>query len=455
MSTGESVRARRRGTAVAGAGGVAALGLGAVAVAQPLALAAVVVVPLVALVPAVAVTFASAADGVALPLLLTGRTATTVNIGVLAATILAALVAVLRGRVDRRVGWPVLAMTAFVLPATLIAVDEFPSSQWLSGMRYVFIPLLVALLASTMSARAVRMVLRVLTVLLALNAVVSGIESALGSDRLLALTHLSYGTNIRNIGTTLRAMGTFATNYQLGAFAGVLTAAALLWWGTLEGARKDRIWRIVAVASGVACLVFSTYRTGIIVLVVAIAAAVFLTRGVVAGWVRIAAAVGGALAVIGFLAVGLGSTSSLFERYGVWGQLLAASPRFFGRGLGFSGAASEAVGSSISIFTDNYYISMWLQFGVGGLLAMALFLVVAVGLFRIGRRGNSRAALALTIWVGVLVGFYFVELWEYTSAMSIVALVLAASVGRASGDPTPVPVLSSPIRPSRRPRDRH
>ncbi|PZE29911.1 MULTISPECIES: hypothetical protein [unclassified Curtobacterium] len=450
MSTSEALRSRRRGATVVGVGSVAAVGLGAAAVAQPAAIVLLVALPLVALVPAVAVCFAAAADGVTLPLLLTVHSATAVNMAVLGATILAALVAVLRGRIDRRVGWPVLGMVALVLPATVLAVFELPSAQWLSGLRYVFIPLLVALLASTMTARTVRTVLRVLTTLLAVNAVVSGIESALGSDRLLALTGLSYGTNIRNIGTTLRAMGTFGTNYQLGAFAGVLGAVALLWWGTLEDARRDRVWRIVAIASGVACLVFSTYRTGIVVFVVAIAAAVFLTRGVVAGWVRVAAAVGGLLAVIGFLAVGLGNAGSLLERFAVWGQLLAASPRFFGRGLGFAGAASQAKGSALQVFTDDYYISMWLQFGVGGVLAIVLFLAVAVALYRAGRRGNRRAALAVTIWIGVLVGFFFVELWEYTSAMSIVMLVLGASGSHARAVDTGPVTVPAP-RPSRRP----
>lgn len=422
--------AARRGALVTGAGGVGAVGLGVAAVAFPPVLLGVVAVPLVLLVPLVPVLIGTLSDGIVFPLLLTGRGSSLLNIGVLATTLMGLAAVLLRGTVNPRIARFALAVLALALPGLLVALDTEPVSQVLSGARYLAVPIVMAMIASTLGSAQLRVLLKCVTALMSVSAVAAAIEQSLGSDRLLALTGLAYGVSIRNFGSALRAPGTFATNFHLGAYASVVAVIALLWWGTLEGARRDWPWRVVALGASLACLALSTYRTGVVLLVVSVVAAIFLSGGAVKTWVRLLVAGLGAVVAIGFVAVGLGNTNSFFQRLGVWGDLLAGRPGFLGRGVGYSGAASGAAGSARQIFTDNYYISLWLQLGLPGVLIAVLLIGVAVHLYRAGSAGSPRAAVAVALWCGALVAFFFVELWEYTSAMSLIAVVIGASAAR-------------------------
>ncbi|MCU1407825.1 MAG: hypothetical protein JWQ43_4128, partial [Glaciihabitans sp.] len=144
-------------------------------------------------------------------------------------------------------------------------------------------------------------------------------------------------------------------------------------------------------------------------------------------WVKISVAVTGIAVGVGFFAVGLGDSKSFFQRLDIWAQLLGNDSALLGHGIGYVGAASGAAGSAIQIFTDNYYISLWLQFGIPAIASIGILIAVLVMLFREGKRGNSRAALAASLWAGLLVAFFLVEFWEYTSSMCLVAVVIGAS----------------------------
>ena len=414
-------------TILVAAGAAVTVVLGALSAAIPALLAGLAALPFVLLVPVVPIAIAVLADGVALPLLLSGRGTAQVNVIVLGAVLLGVVVPLLRRRVDAATAWMILMLGAAVSGGIVIAIVEFPLAQTLSGLRYVLVPALVAVLASTLTARTMRMLLRVVTVTMTLSAIAAAVETAIGSDRLLTLTGLAYGVSIRNFGEALRAPGLFATNFHLGAFAGVMAAVALLWWGTLPGADRDLGWRAVALVTSVASLLLSTYRTGVLLLVVAIVAAVVLGGGAVRAWAKVVVVVVGLGVAVGFQIAGLANTSSILERIGIWGRLLAGPPALLGNGIGAVGAASGAQGSARQIFTDNYFISLWLQFGVLGIVVVGIFVAIAARLLMLGRRGNRAAALAACLWIGVLVAFVFVEFWEYTSAMSLVTAVVAFS----------------------------
>ncbi|MCU1558925.1 MAG: hypothetical protein JWN09_2920 [Microbacteriaceae bacterium] len=430
--------AARRAAVTTAVGGTAAVGFGALAAALPLALPAVIVVPVVVLVPIVAVAFAVLADGVVFPLLLTGTGATILNMGVLGAALLALPAALIRRAVNPVVLRIVVVLALMIVPGIVIALFVFPSSQVLSGIRYFVVPVAVAVLASSLSDRQLRLLLKAVTMLIAASFIAAIIETMLGSDALLKLTGLAYGVSIRNFGAALRAPGTFATNFHLGAYSSVVAVVALLWWGTLRGSNRDVAWRIVALVSSIGCLALSTYRTGVVLLVVSVIAAVFLSGSAVRLWLKLAVAIVGIGVATGFLLIGLGNTDSYFQRLDVWNGLLSGSPSLLGRGIGYAGAASGAAGSAIQIFTDNYYISLWLQFGIPGLVIVGIFVGIFVALFRAGRLGNSRAAVAVSLWTGVLVAFAFVELWEYTSAMCLIALVVGSSAaGYRRSSPAP------------------
>lgn len=438
-----SRRAARRGALATGVGGVGAVGLGALAAAFPIAVPALIALPVVLFFPLAAVALAVLADGVAFPLFIAGSAATLVNIGVLGAVLVALPAVLLRGRANTLVVRVTLALLVTSVTGLLIAVLVFPVSQVLSGTRYFVVPLAVAVLATTLDARKIRLLLRAVAVLMTISFAAAIVETALGSDRLLAITGLAYGTSIRNIGEALRAPGTFATNFHLGAYSSVVAVIALLWWGTLEGARKDLVWRGVALVSAIGCLALSTYRTGVVLLVVSVVAAIFLSGDAVKPWVKATVAFLGIGVAIAFIAVGLGNTNSLFQRFEVWAGLFDGPLALLGHGVGYAGAASGAAGAEKYVFTDNYYLSLLLQFGIPGAITIGIFFGVFAALFRQGRRGNRRAALAVCLWAGVLVAFLFVELWEYTSAMCLIALVVAASARGHLGSAPPSPTGST------------
>ena len=429
------MRASRWRQVVVSTGGViTASAAGFVGAASPALIAIAVALPLVVLVPAVAVSFAVLADGVAFPLLIGGTSSTLVNIGVLASVVCAVPAVLLRKKASSAVVRIAAILAAAAVPGAVAAVALLPASQVLSGARYVAVPVLVAILASTLTDRARRTLLILITIEMAVSFFAAIVETAIGSDRLLALTGLDYGVTIRNIGETLRAPGTFATNYHLGSFAGIFAVVSLLWWGSLRGASRDIVWRVVAVISSIGCLVLSTYRTGLVIVLVSVAAAILLSGRRLPGWAKIILAVGAAGVAAGFVIAGLGSTSSLYERLAIWAALLTDSVAPFGRGLGYAGAASGAADAAAHIFTDNYYISLWLQFGLCSVIFFCIFAAITVLLARMGRRGERRALAAACLWIGVLVAFAFVELWEYTSAMSLVGLVLGSSAIAASSE---------------------
>ncbi|CAN5357183.1 hypothetical protein BH09ACT1_BH09ACT1_08060 [soil metagenome] len=430
----ETRAAPRRAALVTTVGGIFAVLFGAVAAAFPVAIAAVIALPAIVFVPVVALAIAVLADGIVFPLLLLGTGPTLLNIGVLAAGILALPAVLIRSSANRTVIRVVTVLAVLTATGIVAGLLTEPPGQVLSGVRYFAVPLMVAVLASTLTDRMLRLVLKGVTILITASAIAAAVETALGSDELLKITGLAYGVSIRNIGAALRAPGTFATNYHLGAYASVVAVIALLWWGRLDGARRDIVWRLVALAAAIACLAFSTYRTGVVLLVVSVLAAAFLSGTAVSRGIKITVAVVGIAVAAGFFAIGLGSTNSFFQRLDVWGALFEGVPAFLGHGIGYAGAASGAAGSAKQIFTDNYYISLWLQFGIPGIVIIGIFFGIFVALFRAGRRGNRRAAIAVSLWTGTLVAFFFVELWEYTSAMCLIALVIGAS---ATGYRTP------------------
>jgi hypothetical protein len=418
----------RRGTITLATGGLAAVGFGGLAAAYPLSVAVVILVPLVILVPIVAVAYAVLADGIAFPLLLVGSTSTLVNIGVLIVVLVALPAVFLRRAANPAVNRVVLLILALAVPGVIIAIFTLPSAQWLSGIRYLVIPLAVAILGSALSPGQLRLLFKAVACLMVINLLAAGIETALGSDALLKLTNIGYGVSIRNFGTALRAPGTFATNYQLGAFTAVAAVIALVWWGTLKDARRDLPWRIVAVLSALGSLALSTDRTGVILVAVGVVAAVLFSGSVVKPWIKLGTVLLVVALVTCFFLIGLGDTQSFFQRLGVWSQLLAGPPALLGNGIGYSGAASGAAGSAAQIFTDNYYISLWLQFGIFGILISLVFVGILIALYRLGWHGNHAASVAASLLLGTLVAFFFVEMWEYTSAMSLVAVVVGASV---------------------------
>ncbi len=308
-------------------------------------------------------------------------------------------------------------------------VSAVPPNQVLAGFRLLATPLLCAVIALGMSKQQASSVLKVATILAVASAVASVVETRLGIGGLLDVG-LTYGTNIRQYEGELRAPGLFTTNYALGAFAGVLGALAFVWWPVLGLSRWDRIWRWVAIAASSACLVLSIYRTGILVLLFSLALWIAISEeGRSAFGRRLLGGIAGAVAVAYVLSAGFGSAASLEDRTRVWSRVLAQYDlEILGHGLGFSGAASSSRFAIDRVTVDNYYLSLALQLGV--FAAPLLFLMALSTLWMLRHARRVPILRAGIVLAACLVGFLFVDFWEYTAAMALALTSAGVAYGR-------------------------
>lgn len=383
----------------------------------------------VALRPWLAIVAVLAADGLALLLVLGHVDTAAVDSGVFLLT----LTALLASRARARSPLPsvvvvLLVLVALVLTCGLLVASSagIPFSQSLSGLRRFAVPAICGLIALSMSEREASRVLRAATVLVSASAVAALVEQSLGAGALES-AGLTYGVTVRHYQEELRAPGLFATNYTLGAFAGVLGGLAVAWWPTLR-TRSDKVWSTMALLASCACLLLSIYRTGIVVLIVSVALWLLIVerRGTLG---RRLLTVTAAVSAVGYVfSAGLGSTGSLLQRGQLWRDVVdryGIPP--LGHGLGFSGAASESRFSARTVVVDNYYLSLSLQYGLLAIAIIGPLVVLSVLMLRQSRqfpRLRSGAVLA-----ACLVAFLFVDFWEYTSAMSLAMTAVAVGYG--------------------------
>ena len=94
---------------------------------------------------------------------------------------------------------------------------------------------------------------------------------------------------------------------------------------------------------------------------------------------------------------------------------------FLGNGIGFcGGATTSSFARNISqIFVDNFYISIFLQVGVIGLI------LYAATLFGFFYNTNS---LGKSVMLSIVLTSFITELWDYTSVANL-ALMIVATVG--------------------------
>jgi hypothetical protein len=326
-----------------------------------------------------------------------------------------------------------VALVIVFVAAFLISTYSLPQVQALQGIRLAITPLACAVVGLSLKRWEMIFLLKLATVVLSLSAVAVVVESIIGTSGLVN-AGLEYGSSVRNFsGGALRAPGLFYTNYELGAFASVLTALAITWWPIVETGKSATIWRMLAIAAGILCLFGSIYRTGMIVVLVAVLIWILVstTIGMLRKVLAAGVLVGGILAI---QALGFDSSSSTIERFSIWDRVLSAYPAtILGYGVGSSGAASGSRFAVERVITDNFFISVLIQYGIIGLVILIVFLAATVVLLFKSR--SSPVLISTCTILGIFVGFYFVEFWEYSAAMSLgltaMAYSFAVSLDRA------------------------
>jgi hypothetical protein len=323
----------------------------------------------------------------------------------------------------------------------LIGIAHHGVVQTLVGVRLTGLPVILLVVLAGLTRRELYRLVTVTAWLLIANAVAGVVEYVIGPERLLELG-LPDGTAVRYIGTTFRAPGLTEVNAALGLLAGSFLLGYAALWLVQDNRPRNVVWHLGAGAALIS-LALSTSRTGALLLAGGLIAAVVLNRGGSPAarrrgrWIGIVVVV---CVVLGLVAVGATGSSSLFERFGVWGRLLRSAASWYGVGVGGVGAATNSRASnSPQIFVDNYFVSVALQFGIPVLVA--LMITVGWVLVRLSRRSQRQPGnvVHLAVLAGLSAACLMIEVWEYAGAMMCLALFVGYAFRSESpaGDPEP------------------
>ena len=332
------------------------------------------------------------------------------------------------------------AIAVAVSIALMYASISLPIAQALQGLRLVSTPILVAVAVWGLNATGRIWLFKLCTILMAFTVVAAVYQASAGAPALVE-AGLEAGTTVRTFDGQLRAPGLFLTNYEMGATAGVLAAIALVWFRRVAITIGNRCWLAASLIVSGAALVLSLYRTGMVFVAVTVLLVLILDRsaGRIERALALSACVG--VATVLFLQSTLTSTYSLEDRAGVWERILGMPDiGLFGKGIGASGAASVSRFAIEPIITDNYFLSLWVQFGLLWWVLPAILLVMS--LQRLRNQSAGWMALTGSLLVSLIATFFFVDYWEYSVAAG---LALAFGAGAIDAPPLPRQAISRSI----------
>jgi hypothetical protein len=304
-----------------------------------------------------------------------------------------------------------------------VGIAHHGLAQTLTGLRLILIPVAFLVIVASLAPAAVSRLLTALAAMVVANAVAGVAEVLIGPETLVRWG-FSPHYNVRYIDGVFRVPGLTEVNAELGLLAGAYLLGYAVCWITPKARPRPVLWHLAA-AAAVLCLALSTSRSGALLVVGGLAGALVLPRARSRGRRLLAVALAGLIAVgvAGmFVLIGAGGTGSLFQRFGVWADLLATVPPA-GDGIGAAGGATYSrVASSPPRFVDNYFLNIGLQFGP----VVMVLLVAATGfaLVRLARASARRPELTMPIALlcGLAAASLTLDTWEFKSTM--LALIL-------------------------------
>lgn len=393
-------------------------------------------VPLLALVlglififPAIGISIGILQPSVALPFILANDDISLITIIGTISMILALIVLFVQSQAVRtrlvKFALPIIAILSWGL---IVGVYQMPLEQVLIGVRFFFIPFLIAVGAVAIEPIWIKRILTCCGVVLLINVPVLIWERTLGADGLMALG-LTYGESVRTVDSVLRPPGTFAANYELGAFAAVYSTLQM---ALLATSKKNRTtFGYIFLFSAITAVLLSTARFAIVIVVVAAVAIAVTRRQQVSPILRLVTLVGGTSVVGMLLLKGSTGTESLFARLDLWESRWGDINLWIGNGWGSSGASTLSESSVGRMVMDNYYLSLLYQLGaLGGILAFVAWVLVLRQLSAktVSHRSEMNYAGLISV-VAVLVSFIVTETWEYSGAICLLMLCLGSTRG--------------------------
>jgi hypothetical protein len=339
---------------------------------------------------------------------------------------LAVMVALRRGR---RLPMPWAGVVAAAVVAGLwsgVGIAHHGLPQTATGLRLIVIPTAMIVIVAALPHPAIERMITLLAWLTMANAAAAVVELAVGPARLVRIG-FSDTKNVRYIDGVFRVPGLTEVNAELGMLAGAYLLGYVASWLTPETRPRRWPWHAGAVAA-VACLALSTSRSGAVLLVAGVLGAVLLRRPRGRARRALSLALAGGLVVVvagAFAVLGAAGSRSLFERFGVWRDLVRAMPPF-GYGIGGAGAATfSRVASSAPVPVDNYFLNIGLQFGP---VVMAAFAVAVAGaLVWLARRSadDPRWTVVVAAVAGLATASLVIDAWEFPAAVLALALFCA------------------------------
>lgn len=330
-----------------------------------------------------------------------------VGIGVFGYLVLEASVKTLKpSSIGDRPQAALLWLPLLLLWGVAIGLARFQSFDVLNALRIFVFPLVAYSLIRDLTRRQLTFLLNFIGFALLLNAGAAIWETVVGPEALMQLG-LTYGTEIREIGSVLRAPGLMRGNAYLGLTASFFFLGLVLFRSHLDLSR--RLQNLFLVACSVAMLL-STARTGLVVL----AGGVLLQRLNLKSTARnllLTIAM-----VVSFSVFGAGSGDSGIARLTVWSRALATVD-FTGGGFGSMGSTTYSDFSGTKgAFSDNYYISLVQQFGILGFAICVAAIVYAV---RLRRAPGPSGQLWAPVFGAFLLSCLVIDAWEYWPAMAV------------------------------------
>jgi hypothetical protein len=304
-----------------------------------------------------------------------------------------------------------------------VGIAHHGLAQTLTGLRLILIPVALLVIVASLAPAAVTRLLTALSWMIVANAV-AGVAEVLIGPATLVRWGFDETYNVRYIDGVFRVPGLTEVNAELGLLAGAFLLGYAVCWITPRARPRGRL-RHAAAAAAVLCLALSTSRSAALLVVGGLAGALVLPHARSRARRLLALALAGVMAAgvaAVFVLIGAGGTSSLFERFGVWGGLLAGVP-LLGDGIGGAGGATYSrVASSPPRFVDNYFLAVGLQFGP---VVMVLLVAATVAVLVLLARASARRP-ELVMPIGLLCGLacasLTVDTWEFASTMLTLVL---------------------------------
>lgn len=254
------------------------------------------------------------------------------------------------------------------------------------------------------------------------NAIAGVMQLRLGTQKLIALG-LPYGTQIREFRSgRVRALGLSLTNFEFALFSGL---TAIICYAVITRMilvnDVSRLFAGITLLASVVSLYTSITRQGIFLPLIGIA---FLEIVRPRNAIRIYTLIYFFFILIIILLFANNlflQSDSFFGRIQLWRSLLREYGVFLGNGIGFcGGATTSSFAKNLSqIFVDNFFISIFLQVGVIGLILYAATLCVFF---------YNTNFLGKSVMISIILTSFITELWDYTSVANL-ALMIVVTVG--------------------------